>query len=125
VEKKIHLPVQSGSNRILEAMNRGYTREKYFDIISKIRAGSPNTEITTDIMVGFPNETEEDFLFTVDLVEKVRFLSAFTFVFSPRKGTVASNMPQLPYAIKKARIVKLIALQNKITKEITKERSGK
>jgi tRNA-2-methylthio-N6-dimethylallyladenosine synthase len=117
VDKKIHLPIQSGSNAVLQKMNRGYTREKYLDIINKIRLQIPNCIITTDIMVGFPGETEEDFLDTMDLVEKVRFNSAFTFIYSSRKGTKAAEMQGLPYAVKKARITKLVALQNNITKE--------
>jgi tRNA-2-methylthio-N6-dimethylallyladenosine synthase len=117
IEKKIHLPIQSGSNNVLKGMNRGYTRERYLDIIKKIRTKMPNCIITTDIMVGFPNETEEDFANTMNLVEEVRFNSAFTFIYSSRKGTEAAKMQGLSYTTKKARITKLVALQNKITKE--------
>lgn len=115
--KNIHLPVQAGSNNVLTAMNRKYSREKYLDIIDRIRAKIPDCGITTDIMVGFPTETEQDFDYTLDLVQKVKFSAAFTFVYSPRKGTQAAEMEQLPYPIKKARITRLIALQNEITKQ--------
>ena len=90
-----------------------------------IRKKIPDCGITTDIMVGFPTETETDFLETVDLVKKCRFSNAFTFIYSPRKGTVAEKMPQLPYAVKQARIMELIKIQNQITKELSKEYKGK
>ena len=85
----------------------------------------PNAGITTDIMVGFPTETDEDFLQTVDLVKQCRFSNAFTFVYSPRKGTLAAKMPQLDYSIKQARIMELIKLQNSITKELSNGYKGK
>ncbi|MBQ2805369.1 MAG: tRNA (N6-isopentenyl adenosine(37)-C2)-methylthiotransferase MiaB, partial [Clostridia bacterium] len=88
----IHLPVQSGSTNILAKMNRRYTREKYLEQITKIRAKLPNVGITTDIMVGFPGETEQDFLDTLDLVQQAKFSSAFCFVYSRRKGTPAYSM---------------------------------
>ena len=115
----IHLPLQAGSNKILAAMNRKYTRERYMEIIDKIRAKMPDCGITTDIMVGFPGETEEDFQDTMDLVRKVRYSNAFTFVYSPRTGTAAARMEQIPYSVKKDRITRLIALQNIITKELS------
>jgi len=121
----VHLPVQSGSNRILDLMNRKYTREKYLGIISEIREKLPDCGITSDIMVGFPGETDEDFFDTLDLVKKVRFSNAFTFVYSPRKGTVAARMEQLPYEIKKKRITELVAVQNQITKELSLDYVGK
>lgn len=121
----VHLPVQSGSNRVLKLMNRRYTREKYFDIISEIREKLPECGITSDIMVGFPTETDEDFADTLDLVKKVRFSNAFTFVYSPRKGTPAAAMEQLPAAVKKQRITELVNLQNAITKELSEEYIGK
>ena len=121
----IHLPVQAGSDAILKAMNRHYDRERYFYLIDLIKKYMPNCGITSDIMVGFPGETEEDFLDTLDLVEKVRYHNAFTFIYSPRKGTVAAKMEQIPYAIKSERIGRLIALQNKITLEISQEYVGK
>ena len=115
----IHLPVQAGSNNILKAMNRKYTREKYFELVDTIKKYMPDCGITSDVMVGFPGETEEDFLETLDLVEKVRYSNAFTFIYSPRKGTVAAKMEQIPYAIKKERITRLIELQNRITCELS------
>lgn len=123
--KNIHLPVQAGSNAVLKAMNRRYDRERYFYLIDLIKKYMPNAGITSDIMVGFPGETEEDFLDTLDLVEKVRYHNAFTFIYSPRKGTVAAKMEQIPYAIKSERIKRLIALQNKITLEISETYVGK
>ena len=120
----IHLPVQAGSNSVLSAMNRRYTREHYFSLIEMIRSKIPDCGITTDIMVGFPTETDNDFLDTVDLVKRCRFSNAFTFIYSPRKGTVAEKMEQLPYSVKQARIMELIKIQNQITKELSKEYKG-
>lgn len=121
----VHLPVQSGSTKVLKEMNRKYSREKYLQIIDELREKLPDVGITTDIMVGFPTETEEDYLETLSLVERVRFSNAFTFVYSPRNGTPASRMVQLDPKIKKERVTKLVALQNKITKEISLEYIGK
>ena len=120
----IHLPVQSGSNKVLKDMNRHYTREKYFSLIEMLRKAMPDIGITSDIMVGFPTETEEDFKDTMDLVEQVRYSNAFTFIYSPRQGTPAASMEQIPYEIKKRRIGELIKLQNKITKELSNEYVG-
>lgn len=120
----IHLPIQAGSNSVLKNMNRRYTREHYLGLIDMIRRYLPDCGITTDIMVGFPYETEEDFLDTMDIVEKVRFSTAFTFIYSVRKGTKAAEMPQIPYEIKKNRIKRLIARQNEITEEISKDYVG-
>lgn len=120
----LHLPVQSGSDKVLADMNRRYTRERYFSLIERLRERVPDIGITTDIMVGFPTETEQDFLETVELVERVRYSNAFTFVYSPRKGTPASKMPQLPYALKQERIGRLIKIQNRITKELSEEYLG-
>ena len=111
----IHLPIQSGSNRILKLMNRRYTREKYLSLIDMIHEKLPYCGITTDVMVGFPYETEEDFQETMDIVNKVKFLSAFTFEYSPRSGTPAFEMPQVPDEVKNDRIRRLIDLQNEIT----------
>lgn len=121
----IHLPVQSGSNRILKLMNRKYTRERYLEIIDEIYGKLPSVGITSDIMVGFPTETDEDFADTVSLMEKVRYSNAFTFVYSPRKGTVAAGMEQLPYDIKRERIKKIVALQNDISAKKSLEYIGK
>lgn len=120
----IHLPVQAGSDKVLAAMNRKYTREKYLEIIGKIRTKMPDCGITTDIMVGFPGETEEDFQDTLELVKAVRFSNAFTFIYSPRKGTVAAKLEQIPYSVKKERIARLIELQNAITKEQSEDYVG-
>ena len=120
----IHLPIQAGSNSVLKNMNRRYTREHYLGLIDMIRRYLPDCGITTDIMVGFPYETEEDFLDTMDIVEKVRFSTAFTFIYSVRKGTKAAEMPQIQYEIKQNRIKRLIARQNEITEEISKDYVG-
>lgn len=120
----IHLPIQASSNSVLKNMNRRYTREHYLGLIEMIRRYLPDCGITTDIMVGFPYETEEDFLDTMDIVEKVRFSTAFTFIYSVRKGTKAAEMPQIPYEIKQNRIKRLIARQNEITEEISKDYVG-
>lgn len=120
----IHLPIQAGSNSVLKNMNRRYTREHYLGLIDMIRRYLPDCGITTDIMVGFPYETEEDFLDTMDIVEKVRFSTAFTFIYSVRKGTKAAEMPQIPYEIKQNRIKRLIARQNETTEEISKDYVG-
>lgn len=120
----IHLPIQSGSNAILSSMNRKYTSEHYLEIINYIRKKMPDCGITTDIMVGFPGETEEDFKKTLDIVEQVRFAGAFTFVYSIRKGTRAAEMVQIDESIKKRRIVELVELQNKIIQEESKKLIG-
>ncbi|HCG98269.1 MAG: tRNA (N6-isopentenyl adenosine(37)-C2)-methylthiotransferase MiaB [Candidatus Aquicultor primus] len=114
----VHLPVQAGSDRLLRAMNRKYTKEGYLATISKIYEAIPGVSITTDIMVGFPGETEEDFLHTLDVVEKARFDSAFTFIFSPREGTPAATMAnEVPAGIKSERFDRLLALLNGINLE--------
>ena len=121
----IHLPVQSGSDKILKLMNRHYTRDYYLSLIQMIRSKMPDCGITSDIMVGFPYEEDEDFLDTLDLVNKVRYSGAFTFVYSPRKGTPAADMPQVPAEVSKRRIIELVNTQNRIVKEISKEYEGK
>ena len=114
----VHLPMQSGSNGILKRMNRGYTRERYLEIVKDLRRAMDDVEITTDIIVGFPGETEEDFSQTLDLVEKAGFASAFTFKYSPRKGTRAAIMPdQVPEAVKRERLHRLNELQEKKSRE--------
>ncbi len=116
--KEIHLPAQSGNNRILKLMNRRYTREHYLSIIEKIKAHIPNVKITSDFIVGFPTETEEEFLGTMSLVETVRFDGIFAFMYSPREGTVAAKMEgQVPQEVKNARVNALLALEKKIQKE--------
>lgn len=114
----IHLPVQSGSNRILQLMNRGYTREQYLDLVRSLREQVSDVEITTDIIVGFPGETDEDFKQTLDLVKQVEFAAAFTFMYSPRPGTRAAEMAdQLPQSEKKKRLLTLNELQAEQTKK--------
>ena len=117
----IHLPAQSGNNRILHLMNRRYTREKYLEIINKIRAKIQNCRITSDFIVGFPTETDEEFEDTYTLVNEVRFDSIFAFMYSPREGTVASKMEgQIPDEIKHERVNKLLNLEKIIQKEDNK-----
>ena len=121
VLKEIHLPAQSGNNRILKLMNRKYTREHYLSIIEKIKSRIPNVKITSDFIVGFPTETEEEFEDTMSLVEKVKFDGIFAFMYSPREGTVAAKMEgQIPLEVKKQRVNKLLALEKKIQKEAKK-----
>jgi len=120
-----HLPLQAGSNHILQKMNRGYTREHYFELIQKIKEMIPGASITTDLIVGFPGETEEDFEQTLDMVELVKFDAAYTFVYSKRKGTPAANMPeQISSEVKKERIERLIKLQQSIGWEINQQLVG-
>ena len=121
----VHLPVQSGSTEILRKMNRHYTREDYLALVEKIRSKIPDVGITTDIMVGFPGETEEDFCDTLDLVRRAKFSSAFCFVYSRRKGTPAYSMEQVPDDVKQDRIERLLACQNEVTKQISKTMVGK
>ncbi|MBQ7879259.1 MAG: tRNA (N6-isopentenyl adenosine(37)-C2)-methylthiotransferase MiaB [Clostridia bacterium] len=124
--KLVHLPVQSGSNTVLSAMNRRYTREKYLQEIQMLRAHIPNAEVTTDIIVGFPGETEEDYLLTEDLVKQVDFASAFTFVYSKRQGTKAATMDgQIPEDIQKDRIMRLVELVNTLTRKKSEKYLGK
>ena len=105
----LHLPVQSGSNRVLKMMNRHYTREDYFTLIDKVRAVRPDISLSTDIMVGFPGETEEDFEDTLDLVKRVKYDNAFTFIYSRREGTRADKMEdQVPKDVKDARFQRLL-----------------
>jgi tRNA-2-methylthio-N6-dimethylallyladenosine synthase len=114
----IHLPVQAGSDSILKRMNRTYTSAEFLERVDKIRELIPNVDITTDVMVGFPGETDEDFQATMDLFKKVRFTSAFMFAFSPRKGTGAANYKdQVPHEVKVARLNELVLVQTEITKE--------
>ena len=124
IMNNIHLPVQAGSDAVLKKMNRKYDRAHYLALIDMIKAKLPGVGITTDIMVGFPTETEEDFSDTLDLVRKVRYSNAFTFIYSVRKGTAAATMPQIDYQTKRRRITELIALQNEITKQLSEEYIG-
>ena len=122
----VHLPVQAGSDRILQKMNRKYTSGEYLDKVKMLRKRIPDCQITTDIMVGFPTETEEDFQKTLDLVDAADFSTAFTFVYSRRSGTVAAEMEgQIPEDVQKDRIMRLVSLVNSKTREKSKEYLGK
>ena len=115
----IHLPVQSGSDRILNKMNRRYTTEHYIRLIEKIRAALPQVSITTDLIVGFPGETEEDFAQTLNFIKNVKFDAAYTFIYSKRSGTPAAQMEgQIEDAIKHERLKRLMEVQNEISLDI-------
>lgn len=116
--ESIHLPLQSGSTKVLREMNRSYTKEEYLRLAEKIKSTIDNVTLTTDIMIGFPGETEADFLDTLDVVEKVEFDAAFTFIYSIRKGTIAETMPDhIPEDVKKDRFNRLLKVVNKISAE--------
>lgn len=118
----VHAPLQAGSNRILRAMNRGYTCEDYLRLVEQMRAAIPEVAITSDLIVGFPGESEEDFRATLAMVEKVRFDSAFTFMYSPRTGTRAAELKeQVPLAIKKERLLRLNEVQYQIAREANRQ----
>ncbi len=122
----IHLPVQHGSSRILKAMNRGYTRESYIDLAEKIRSSIPDAALSTDILVGFPGETEDDLAEALSLMERVRFESAYMYHFNPREGTKAFSMPnQVPENVRKERLARVIELQMRISAEEMQKRVGK
>ena len=122
----LHLPVQAGSDRILALMNRRYTREKYMSEIRMLRELIPNCAVTTDLIVGFPTETEEDFLQTLSLVKEADFSSAFTFVYSPRTGTKAAQMEgRIPEEVSKDRIMRLVDAVNENTRLKSLEYVGK
>lgn len=122
----IHLPVQSGNNEILRKMNRKYTRESYLELVRKIKEAIPNVTLTTDIIVGFPNETDEQFEDTMTLMEEVGFESAYTFIYSPREGTpAAAQKDDVPMEVKKERLYRLNELVNKQAKETMKSYEGK
>ena len=113
-----HLPLQSGSSRILKAMRRTYSRERFLKLAGEMRSAIPDLALTTDIIVGFPGETEADFRETLDAVEEVGFDSAFTFVYSPRAGTDAAAMTdQVPDEVKRERIERLVELVQRIAAE--------
>ncbi|MDF0531474.1 tRNA (N6-isopentenyl adenosine(37)-C2)-methylthiotransferase MiaB [Tsukamurella sp. 8F] len=123
---QLHMPLQSGSDRVLKAMRRSYRSAKFLGILEKVRDRIPDAAITTDIIVGFPGETEEDFQATLDVVERARFSSAFTFQYSIRPGTPAADLPeQLPKAVVQERYDRLIALQERITLEENRKRIGR
>ena len=124
--KNFHIPVQSGSSRIMKAMNRGYDRERYLKLVETIRRCVPDAVITTDLIVGFPGETEKDFEETLDLLRTVEYDDAFTFIYSPRKGTPAAGFgAQVPDAVKHERLDRLMALQNEICLKRNKRLVGR
>ena len=123
--KHLHLPVQSGSTRILQKMNRRYTKEQYLELVDKIRKAVPDISLTTDIIVGFPGETEEDFQETLDIVRKVRYDSAFTFIYSKRTGTPAAVMEdQIPEDVIKDRFDRLLNEVQTIASEVCAVHEG-
>ena len=125
VARMLHLPLQSGSTKILGAMNRGYTKEEFIELALKIKKEIPDIGITTDIIVGFPGETDEDFQDTLDVVEQVGFENAFMFMYSKRSGTPAAVLEeQVPEQVKKERLQQLMRLQNARAKEESKKYYG-
>ena len=121
----IHLPIQSGSTRVLEMMNRRYTKDDYIELIRKLREVRPEIVISTDFIVGFPGETEEDFEHTMDVIERVRFDAAFTFLYSPRKGTPAADFEDTTLdEVKQSRFDRMVKRLNEITLEINKTYVG-
>jgi len=116
--KHLHLPVQSGSDAILTAMNRGYSRAHYLGLVDKLRSVCPDIRLTTDIIVGFPGESEADFTATMTLLEQVRYAEIYSFLFSPRRGTAAAELPDdTPAALKQARFDRMLVLQNEISRQ--------
>jgi tRNA-2-methylthio-N6-dimethylallyladenosine synthase len=123
--RHLHLCVQHGSNKVLGAMNRRYTRESYLDLIRAIRKAMPDLSFSTDILVGFPGETDADLEETLALMEEVRFLYAYMYHYNPREGTAAYNLPgRIPEAVKRERLSRVIALQKKHTRELLGNRLG-
>jgi tRNA-2-methylthio-N6-dimethylallyladenosine synthase len=122
----LHMPLQSGSDRVLKEMRRSYRTAKYLSILDNVRAAMPDAAITTDIIVGFPGETEEDFQATLDVVREARFSSAFTFQYSKRPGTPAADLPdQLPKQVVQERYDRLVTLVNEIAHDLNKEQVGR
>ncbi len=124
--RHIHLPVQHGSDTILGRMNRKYTRMQYMELVEELRSSVPDIALSTDIMIGFPGETEGDFRDTLDLMERVRFDDAFTYYYNPREGTAAASFPhQVSMKVKKERLKEVIALQRHLTLDSRAARIGK
>ena len=124
--EQVHLPLQSGSTRILKAMRRTYSRERYLALVERMRAAIPDLAFGTDIIVGFPGETEADFRETLEVVEEVGYDSAFTFVYSPRNGTEAAVMPdQVPHEVKTERMERLVELTQRMARERNAARVGR
>jgi tRNA-2-methylthio-N6-dimethylallyladenosine synthase len=121
----IHLPLQSGSTRILKAMRRTYDQPRYLALVEKLRSAIPGLALGTDVIVGFPGETEEDFLQTLEVVEQVRYDSAFTFIYSPRRGTEAADLPdQVADEVKHERLERLVDVVQRIAAERNTARIG-
>ena len=123
--RHVHLCVQSGSDRVLEAMNRRYTRRAYLDLVARMRAAIPGLSLSTDILVGFPGETEEDLADTLDLMREVGFAYSFMYHFNPREGTPAATMPgRVPDKVKRERLARVIELQRETTRSLMESRVG-
>jgi tRNA-2-methylthio-N6-dimethylallyladenosine synthase len=122
--ERIHLPLQAGNNELLAAMGRGYTVERYLDVLARLREGVPGLTVTTDLMVGFPGETEEQFEASLAVYAAARFDAAFTFAYSPRPGTRAATKEQFPRSVTQARLTRLIEQQNRITCEVHAAAAG-
>ncbi|HIQ49103.1 MAG TPA: TRAM domain-containing protein, partial [Aquifex aeolicus] len=121
----LHLPFQAGSNRILALMDRGYTKEEYLEKVYKLKEAVKDIAMSTDVIVGFPTETEEDFEHTLDILEKVKFEQVFSFKFSPRPGTPAAQMQgQIEDKVKTERMKRLLELQKSILAEVAKRYEG-
>ncbi len=125
ISKSLHLPVQAGSNKVLKAMNRSYNITHYKNLIKKLRQAIPNITLSTDIIVGFPGETEQDYQATVDLVKEIKFHNAFVFMYSKRKGTIAEKMEdQVPLNVKRERIHNLLQIQHEISTKLFENMVG-
>ncbi len=123
--RHVHLCVQHGSNRMLQAMNRRYTRERYLELVDELRDALPGVSLTTDILIGFPGETEEDVEATLDLMRTVRFSASYMYHYNPREGTAAYDLPgRIPDPVKKERLARVIDLQLQLTKEAMRARLG-
>ena len=126
IAKQLHLPFQSGSSRVLKAMNRHYDREKYLELVDYAKQVMPDLVLTSDVIVGFPGETADEFEETISLIQQVRYDALFTFIFSPRAGTPAAEMEDpTPKEEKNARFDRLCAVQNGISEEIHRDYVGK
>ena len=126
VAKQLHLPVQSGSSRVLKAMNRGYTREQYLEKVRMAREAMPDVVLTSDIIIGFPGETEAEAMETVSLIEEVRYDALFTFIYSPRPGTPAAKMPDpVSRGEKQVWFDRLLDAQNRISGELHRAYVGR
>lgn len=125
IVRNFHLPVQSGSNAVLRDMNRHYTREKYIELVDYMRSKMPDISLSTDMIVGFPTESEADFEETLSLLQQIRYDSFFSFIFSPRAGTPAAEMPQLPEQVTAKRFAEMLAIQNAISNQKNQEMLGR